>query len=334
MKTIPVAQIISVRTSRPGDPPPGSPKNLRGFSVFVVPCQSPATARTRALPHPAHKDKKTRVFVVKNSPQIPAPSHPRPQIFTKHFSKIFANCSLNNAICASTIQRCGKGMSPDANGLGLHCLPRATCPNPRRPVPVETIQLSRCLIALPDPSPQWQQTVGPAQPSGVDADVPHGSQRPPPNRAPTAGVWRQGVRPFRDFPTPEPHSRLRVVSPGDPAFPGSLACRWRTANSAATRLGPSAQPPPGPLYVTSDRDAPAARPGPSRHRPARGLHTFFPSPFMEREMPPGQRVRSNELPPPAPVGAEGAGMLAGHNFNPVGVPDLSLGKGDFNELPP
>jgi hypothetical protein len=149
--------------------------------------------------------------------------------------------------------------------------PRATCPDPRRPGPVETVQPSRRLSALPDPSPRWPRTVGPAQPCGVSTDVPHGSQRPPPNRAPTAGVWRQGARPFRNLPTPEPRSGLCVVSPGDPAKPGSLACRWRTAKAAASRLGPSAQPPPGPLYVTSDRDAPAARPGPSRHRPARGL---------------------------------------------------------------
>ena len=128
-----------------------------------------------------------------------------------------------------------------------------------------------------------------------DTDVPHGSQRPPPNRAPTAGVWRQGVRPFRNLPTPEPHSGLCCVSPGDPATPGSLARRWRTAHKAAFRLGPAAQSPPGPFYVTSDRDAPAARPGPSRHRPARGSHTSFPSPCMEREMPAGQRVRSQHL---------------------------------------
>jgi len=58
MKTNPVAQIISVITSRPGGPPPGSPKNLRGFSVVVVPCQSPATARTRALPRTARQKSK------------------------------------------------------------------------------------------------------------------------------------------------------------------------------------------------------------------------------------------------------------------------------------
>ena len=166
-------------------------------------------------------------------------------------------------------------MSPDANGIGLHCLPRATCPDPRRPVPVETIQLSRCLIALPDLSPRWRRTVGPAQPCGVSPDVPQGSQRPPPNRAPTAGVWRQGARPFRNLPTPEPRSGLCVVSPGDPAISGSLACRWRTAKPAASRSGPSARSPPGPLCVTSDRDAPAARPGPSRHRPARGFPNKF-----------------------------------------------------------
>ena len=204
-------------------------------------------------------------------------------------------------------------------------MPRATCPDPRRPGPVETVQLSRRLSALPDPSPRWRRIVGPAQPCGVSTDVPHGSQRPPPNRAPTAGVWRQGVRPFRNLPTPEPRSGLCVVSPGDPAISESLACRWRTAKPAASRPGHLARSPPGPLYVTSDRDAPAARPGPSRHRPARGSRTSFPSPSMEREMPAGQRVRSNACSPPATGGAEGAGMLAGHKFNPVGVVDLSPG---------
>jgi len=209
--------------------------------------------------------------VVKNSPQISATTHQRAEISKQIFSKNFANCSLNNATCASTIQRCGKGKTPDANGIGLHCLPRATCPDPRRPGPIETVQPCRCLIALPDPSPQWRRTVGPAQPYGGNLDVPQGSRCPPPNRAPTAGVWCQRVRSFRDLPTPEQHSGLCCVSPGDPATPGSLACRWRTAHKAASRLGPSAQPPPGPLYVTSDRDAPAARPGPLRHRPARGF---------------------------------------------------------------
>ena len=63
MKTNPVAQIISVSTSRPGGPPPGSPINLRGISVFVVPCQSPATARTRALLRTARQKSKQKLFV-------------------------------------------------------------------------------------------------------------------------------------------------------------------------------------------------------------------------------------------------------------------------------
>ena len=71
---------------------------------------------------------------------------------------------------------------------------------------------------------------------------------------------------------------------------------------------------------------------PRQHAPAhRGTdppgvsQTSFPSPCMEREMPKGQRVRSNDASPPATGGAEGAGMLAGHKFNPVGVVELSPG---------
>ena len=184
------------------------------------------------------------------------------------------------------------------------------------------------LSALPDLSPRWRRTVGPAQPRGGVADVPHGSQSTPPNRAPTAGVWRQGARPFRILPYRKPRPRF-CVSRGDPNWFGSLAFRWRAARKAVPRLGPYAQPPPGPLYVTSDRDAPAARPGPSRHRSARGSRTSFPSPCMEREMPAGQRVRSNACSPPA-----AGGVWGGHNFNPVGVVFLSLGQGEFNEPPP
>ena len=166
------------------------------------------------------------------------------------------------------------------------------------------------LSALPDLSPRWRRTVGPAQPRGGVADVPHGSQSTPPNRAPTAGVWRQGARPFRILPYRKPRPRF-CVSRGDPNWFGSLAFRWRAARKAVPRLGPSAQPPPGPLYVTSDRDAPAARPGPSRHRPARG----FTQPKTPALLPP-------------------RGVWGGHNFNPVGVAVLSLGQGEVNEPPP
>ena len=213
---------------------------------------------------------------MKKSPQNSASTHQRTEISTQKFSKNFCQLlSEQRHLCVNNPGVVERERSQ--TGLpGQQPPPRATCPDPRRPGPVETIQLSRRLSALPDPSPRWRRTVGPAQPRGVSPDVPHGSQRPPPNRAPTAGVWRQGARPFRNLPTPEPRSGLCVVSPGDPAISGSLACRWRTAKSAASRPGPSARSPPGPLYVTSDRDAPAARPGPSRHRPARGIHTFFP----------------------------------------------------------
>ena len=267
--------------------------------------------------------------MVKNSPQISATTHLSTEISTQNFSKNFCQLlSEHRHLCVNNPGVVERERSQ--TGLpGQQPPPRATCPDPRRPGLVETVQLCRCLIALPDPSPRWRRTVGPAQPCGVSPDVPHSSQRPPPNRAPTAGVWRQGLRPLRDLPTPEPHSGLCVVSPGDPATSGSLACRWRTAKPAVSRLGPSAQPPPGPLYVTSDRDAPAARHGPSRHRSARGSRTSFPSPCMEREMPAGQRVRSNACSPPAAGGEWG-----GHNLNPVGVVFLSLGQGEFNEPPP
>ena len=226
--------------------------------------------------------------MVKNSPQISATTHLSTEISTQNFSKNFCQLlSEQRRLCVNNPREVERERSQ--TGLpGQQPPPRATCPDPRRPGPVETVQLSRRLSALPDPSPRWRRTVGPAQPRGVSPDVPHGSQRPPPNRAPTAGVWRQGVRPFRNLPTPEPHSGLCCVSPGDPATPGSLARRWRTAHKAAFRLGPSAQPPPGPLYVTSDRDAPAARPGPSRHRPARGIHTFFPLHAWRGKCPPGK----------------------------------------------
>ena len=152
------------------------------------------------------------------------------------------------------------------------------------------------LSALPDLSPQWRRTVGPASPAERCCDVPHVSHNPPPNRAQTVGVWRQGVRSFRDFPTPEPHSGLLVVSPGDPKNFGSLAFRWRTAQWAAFRSWNKTRPTPGLLRVTSDRAGPAACPGPARHRPARGFSIKF-SLSMDRE---GNAYRAKGM--PAPLG--------------------------------
>jgi len=79
---------------------------------------------------------------------------------------------------------------------------------------------------------------------------------------------------------------------------------------------------------------PGCTPRPIAAQTRQGYPYIFLSSFMEREMPTGQRVRSNACPPPAPGGAEGAGMLAGHNFNPEGVVFLSLGQGELNEPPP
>ena len=79
---------FSVSTGGPGTPVPGSQRQRQKI--------------LRAL----------RVFVVKNSPQISATTYQPTQISKQIFSKNFPNCSLNNAICASTIQ--GKWKGKDA----------------------------------------------------------------------------------------------------------------------------------------------------------------------------------------------------------------------------
>ena len=174
-------------------------------------------------------------------------------------------------------------------------MPRATCPNPRRPGPVETVQPCRCLIALPDPSPRWRRTVGPAQPRGVSPDVPHGSQRPPPNRAPTAGVWRQGVRLFRHFPTPEPTLDYLLFPEAIRPYPDL----WHAGGAPPNRRYLDRAPRPGHPLVRSVSDRIAMpRPHAPAHRgtdPPGVSQTSFHSPCMEREMPAGQRVRSPHL---------------------------------------
>ena len=113
---------------------------------------------------------------------------------------------------------------------------------------------------------------------------------------------------------------------------------WHAGGAPPKRRHPGWSPMPNHPLVRSLSHRIAM---PRQHAPAhRGTdppgvsQTSFPSPCMEREMPAGQRVRSNAASPPAPGGAEGAGMLAGHNFNPEGVAVLSLGQGEVNEPPP
>jgi|GEM_PF-2090812 len=146
-----------------------------------------------------------------------------------------------------------------------------------------------------DAPPGWRRMAA-GSTRGADTDVPHGSQRPPPHRAPTAGVWRHKVRPLRDLPSPEPHFDYFVrVFACDPKYKGSLACRWRTAKLAVSRSRRKTRPTPGPLRVTSDRAGPAACPGPSRHRPARVFQN-------QKQLTPSHLGR-----------VEGLGVLAGTN---------------------
>jgi len=113
---------------------------------------------------------------------------------------------------------------------------------------------------------------------------------------------------------------------------------WHAGGAPPNRRDLDRAPRPGHPLVRSMSHRIAM---PRQHAPAhRGTdppgvsQTSFPSPCMEREMPKGQRVRSNDASPPAPGGAEGAGMLAGHKFNPEWVVFLSLGQGELNEPPP
>ena len=82
--------------------------------TFLVKFLHSVSTRTRALPRTARqkKDKNpSRPSRIRGeqSRQISAPTHQHIPIFIKYFSKIFPNCSLNIATCASTIQSCGEG---------------------------------------------------------------------------------------------------------------------------------------------------------------------------------------------------------------------------------
>ena len=109
--------ILPVPTT--GKPPvPRCPVLPSGFAFPFVPfAPSWCILGFPSAPEPVHsrarlaknQNKILRVLHDEKSPQIPAHTHHGIQIFTKYFSKIFANCTLNNAICASTIQGKWKG---------------------------------------------------------------------------------------------------------------------------------------------------------------------------------------------------------------------------------
>ena len=124
------AYSASRQRQNPCTPAHGSPKTKPGIlfsptghTLVFRQHQRPGRSRTRLT-----KTKKLRVFVVKNSPQISATTHQRTEISTQHFSKNFANCSLNNATCASTIQ--GKWRGKEARRACQASNPRLAPPAP------------------------------------------------------------------------------------------------------------------------------------------------------------------------------------------------------------
>ena len=92
----------------------GSPKTKPGiFFLLLVILLFSVSPSGPGAPAPGSQRKKLRVFMVNNPPQISATTHQRTENSKQIFSKNFANCSLNNATCASTIQGSGEGKKPD-----------------------------------------------------------------------------------------------------------------------------------------------------------------------------------------------------------------------------
>jgi len=97
--------LVSRQRQNPCTPAHGSPKkNPESFSLLPVILLFSVSTSGPGAPAPDSQRKKLRVFMVNNPPQISATTHQRTEISTQNFSKNFANCSLNNATCASTIQ--------------------------------------------------------------------------------------------------------------------------------------------------------------------------------------------------------------------------------------
>jgi len=104
-------------------------QNPESFSLLpVVLLFSVSTSGPGAAAPGSQRQKNLRVFVVKNSPQISATTHQRTEISKQIFSKNFANCSLNNATCASTIQ--GKWRGKEARRACQASNPRLAPPAP------------------------------------------------------------------------------------------------------------------------------------------------------------------------------------------------------------
>ena len=166
------------------------------------------------------------------------------------------------------------------------------------------------LSALPDLSPRWRRTVGPAQPRGGVADVPHGSRA----LRPTARQRRESGAKGRAL---SGSFRTGNRAP-DSVFPEAIRTGsglWHSGGAPPARRFPGWGPPPNHPLVRSMSHRIAM---PRQHAPAhRGTD------------PPGVSQTNNGKSPPAPGGVWGR-----HNFNPERVIFLSLGQGELNEPPP
>ena len=114
--------------------------------------QKPCTSARGSLKIKPKILRALRVFVVKNAPQISATTQQRTDIFIKNiFQNVDQLPSEQHPLCVNNPGVVERERSQ--TGLpGQQPPPRATCPDPRRPGPVETVQPSRRLSALPDPS--------------------------------------------------------------------------------------------------------------------------------------------------------------------------------------
>ena len=282
MKTNPVAQIISVST------------------------------RTRALPRTARqkKDKnpsrpsrlRGEKFPSNLSTYAPTHSHFH-QIFFQNFPQLLSehrHLCVNNPIMWRGIE---------ASPACMASKPRLTPPDPipRRPVSFDLNNRLPWLVcsALPDSSPRWRRTVGPAKPAEACWMFPMALQA----LRPTARQRREsGAKGCDHSGTFRPRNRALDYSGSFPATHPRMRFWLSGGAPPKKRFSGRGDKPGQPLVRSVSHRIAMHRPRAPAHRgtdPPGVSQTNFPSPCMEREMPAGQRVRSNACSPPATGGLRG-----------------------------
>ena len=288
--------------------------------TFLVKFLHSVSTRTRALPRTARqkKDKnpsrpsrlRGEKFPSNLSTYAPTHSHFH-QIFFQNFPQLLSehrHLCVNNPIMWRGIEA-----SPDC----MASKPRLTPPDPipRRPVSFDLNNRLPWLVcsALPDSSPRWRRTVGPAKPAEACWMFPMALQA----LRPTARQRREsGAKGCDHSGTFRPRNRALDYSGSFPATHPRMRF-WLSGGSPPKKRFSGRDDKPGqPLVRSVSHRIAMPRPRAPAHRgtdPPGVSQTNFPSPCMEREMPAGQRVRLNACSPPATGGVKGRVCSLGTN---------------------